>query len=604
LNPPKVGLTEIFCDSISRFIYSQKSLHRSDFWGMEGQFAEGRLRAVQPAPAEGCALPIAGSGDAEGSERKAGVSNLQWICAVATLSAACAAAWGERCTPPASFVKAELSAISYASLGNWYGQHEQIACAAQAFAQAVRLEPTSAIYAYLWGMSLYSAGDDEEAVASLLQAEKLDPSDIRTHLALGAALEHMKMGAKEQWRAALDLDANNTQAAENLSQDLIAEKDYAGVVALLDKPARSSVRSPLESLNLGLSLAAIGRTMDAARVLGEGLKADPDSLPIAREQALVLMLLNRNQEACALLEHTVEKHPEDESTQVLYLRFLVTSKSDRAAEQAENLLASYPKQWEVRYLNGVLAERAGELPSARAFLEQATAMNPGYTPAHHALGNLLAQMGEMRAAKEELEKAIVLGDKSPEVHYYLARALQRMGDGQHAQEEMSIYKQLKNELSGRTMAAGNTEWGDRAMRDGAYAQAAEHYRDALANDPQDATLYYKLSRALDRTHDTEVEREALLHAIALDPKLAEAQNQLGYLAVRGGDAVVAESYFRAAVRASDSYVVAWVNLAATLASESKWDEADEAVKHARALDAENAEARRLSEAIAGARAGR
>ena len=79
---------------------------------------------------------------------------------------------------------------------------------------------------------------------------------------------------------------------------------------------------------------------------------------------------------------------------------------------------------------------------------------------------------------------------------------------------------------------------------------------------------------------------------------------MGFLAVRGGDAGQAESYFRAAVRASDSYVVAWVNLAATLASEARWDEAEEAVKHALALDAENTEARRLSEAIAEARASR
>jgi len=41
--------------------------------------------------------------------------------------------------------------------------------------------------------------------------------------------------------------------------------------------------------------------------------------------------------------------------------------------------------------------------------------------------------------------------------------------------------------------------------------------------------------------------------------------------------VQAEAYFRAAVRASPSYVGAWINLAATLASESKWQEARQAL---------------------------
>jgi hypothetical protein len=44
-------------------------------------------------------------------------------------------------------------------------------------------------------------------------------------------------------------------------------------------------------------------------------------------------------------------------------------------------------------------------------------------------------------------------------------------------------------------------------------------------------------------------------------------------------------------------VSAWINLAATLASEAKWQDASEAVKHALAIDPSNAEARQLEQAI-------
>jgi Tfp pilus assembly protein PilF len=84
----------------------------------------------------------------------------------------------------------------------------------------------------------------------------------------------------------------------------------------------------------------------------------------------------------------------------------------------------------------------------------------------------------------------------------------------------------------------------------------------------------------------------------LNPNLAEAQNQLGYLRVRDGDPEQAEGFFRAAVRASPSYVAAWINLAATLASESKWQDAKEAVKQALAVDPNSTQARQLSQALA------
>jgi len=141
------------------------------------------------------------------------------------------------------------------------------------------------------------------------------------------------------------------------------------------------------------------------------------------------------------------------------------------------------------------------------------------------------------------------------------------------------------------------------MTAGNAAQAASLYRDALESDPDEPLLYYKLSKALDKTKDTAGEKTALLKAIQLDPNLAEAQNQLGYLAVQDGDAVQAESYFHAALHASPSYMGAWINLAATLASEAKWQDAKQALQHAMEIDPDNADARRLSRAIASANPG-
>lgn len=523
-----------------------------------------------------------------------------WLAASSIAIAACSA--------PADLgahIKAKPSAANYAALGVWFADKKQFECAATNFASAFRLEPKAPQLAYLSGLSLYSAGDDVGALAALDQATKLDPADIRPHLVLGAALGRMKKiaEAEAEWRAALALDPDSPSALDSFSQLLVDQKDYPSVVALLEKPSGDRTRSELQSLNLGTAYAGMVRLDDAVRVLREGLNTVPESLPIADELALVLMLQSRSEEAIAVVELALTKHPDDQRTQVLYLRILVASHSDKAQELARKLLKSYPESWEVEYFNGQLESREGNFASARSYLERAVALNPSEANAQDALGGVLSQLGELQAAKEHLEKAIALGNNEPEVQYDLARVLQKLGDKTDAQAKLRTYQQLKNARSNKVQAAGKGEEGDQAMTAGDAAKAAALYREAIESDPDEAILQYKLSQALDKLKDIGGETKALKRAIELRPDLAEAQNQMGYLTAHAGEPEKAERYLRAAVAASPSFVVAWVNLAATLASEAKWADAKQALRSALAVDPDSVQARRLDQAIAEAHPG-
>ena len=375
------------------------------------------------------------------------------------------------------------------------------------------------------------------------------------------------------------------------------------MVALLDKPGREHARTPVQSLNLGIAYAGRVELGKAADVLREGLNNNPDSLAIANELAVVLLLLGRDEEAYAVFELALAKHPGDQRTQVLYLHTLVSSQSGKAPEFGRKLLAAYPDQWEVLYLAGVLESREADFEHARAHLERSIALNPGYYQSHDELGSILAKLGDLAGAKDHFEKAIALGDNQPEVQYDLAKVLQRLGDTGQAQEKLRIYQQLKKARSDTTQAAGKAEVGDQAMAAGDPAKAASLYKEALETDPDEPLLFYKLSKALDKIKDLAGETAALRRAIQLNPNLAEAQNQLGYLADRDGDPAQAEGYFRTAVQASPSYVAAWINLAATLADEAKWQDAGQAVSRALVIDPDNAQARELEKALAAAHAG-
>jgi tetratricopeptide (TPR) repeat protein len=270
---------------------------------------------------------------------------------------------------------------------------------------------------------------------------------------------------------------------------------------------------------------------------------------------------------------------------------------------AHRLLAAHPDQWEVLYLNAVLEAREGDTIIARAHLERSEALNPASSQTQHELGSVLASLGELPAAREHLEKAIALGDNQPEVQYDLAQVLRRLGQTAQAQEKLDIYQKLKRAQSEKTQAAGKAEVGDQAMAIGDAKKAVTMYKEALESNPDEPLLYYKLSRALDKVGDIDGEKAALKRALELNPNLAEAQNQMGFLAARAGNTGEAEGYFRAAVLVSPSLVGAWINLAATLASEAKWDDAKQALGHALEIDPDNPQARSLSQAISEAHPG-
>jgi Flp pilus assembly protein TadD len=81
----------------------------------------------------------------------------------------------------------------------------------------------------------------------------------------------------------------------------------------------------------------------------------------------------------------------------------------------------------------------------------------------------------------------------------------------------------------------------------------------------------------------------------LNPDLAGAQNELGYLMSRSGDSAGAIQHFRAAVHAAPGYVEAWINLSAELAMASQFTDARDAVAMALRLEPDNERAQKLND---------
>jgi tetratricopeptide (TPR) repeat protein len=242
---------------------------------------------------------------------------------------------------------------------------------------------------------------------------------------------------------------------------------------------------------------------------------------------------------------------------------------------------------------GVMERQNGDYAAARNHLQQAIALEPDVYNSHYNLGLALVKLNEPRAAKEHFEKALALGSPDPEVHLELATVLKKLGENEAAEKQLQLYREASQAQSNQSVAQAKATLAEKELDSGDPGKAAALYREALEATPNDALLNYKLSVALDKAGDRAGEHEALQKTVQIDPDMAIAQNQLGYLDSRSGDIASAEAHFRQAVRAAPRFAEAWVNLAATLGMESKFQEAQNAVDTALKLDPENSEALQL-----------
>jgi tetratricopeptide (TPR) repeat protein len=201
-------------------------------------------------------------------------------------------------------------------LGVWYAGQQLYSCAAEAFATSLQTDSTQSDLphiVFMFGVSLYLSGDVKEGIDSLKEAERLGYRDIKLHLVLAAALDstHATADAEKEWREALALDPELTNAIDSLSSDLISDSDFPGTITLLESPRLLPQRTPQQSLNLAAAYAKTSKLQEAVRVLQDALNTTPDSIDIAGDLAQLLAQLNRRDEAIAVLKLEMERHPSD-----------------------------------------------------------------------------------------------------------------------------------------------------------------------------------------------------------------------------------------------------------------------------------------------------
>lgn len=504
------------------------------------------------------------------------------------------------CNAPASLTakfKAHPTTDNAVVLGSWFAGHKQFECATDTFRSALKRDPNSAQLHYLDGLALLGLRRTEEAQSEVEESARLEPGVIKPHLLLASIYQGQGKGqaAEDQWHLALRIDPRSEPALEGLSDALLSRQDYPQSIMLL----RDAPRTEHLAINLSRAFGQLGYLNDAERVLREGLALHPDSVDLTKAMTVVLVRMHRNADAIKLVTEAANAHPNDIEEQIELFRVLVLlSQYEKARPMAPKLLAARPHDSEVLYLSGILENEDGNPEQARTHLEEAVKLDPDNNNAHYHLGVVEVQLHQWKEAVENLQRSIDLQIPLPEAHFELAKALRGLGQPTRAAEEMKTYQQLKKAHDDSLAAESAVALADKDVEAGKTAEAIAKYREALQMQPNDALDHYKLSVALRKSGDSEGERTELETAVKLDPKIAAAQNELGFLLARAGDASAAVDHFRLAVQSAPAWTDAWVNLAAELAVLSRFSEARDAIGRALALDPDNADARALSDQLA------
>lgn len=496
--------------------------------------------------------------------------------------------------PPANPPPGTPPARVYDAVGAWFAQKGDLKCSIAAFEQAVHLDPRSAEAHFDLGLAQARNQQAEAAVRQYQLALQYDPGLLQARCALGSVLAD-KSAAEAQFREALTAEPRLVCALDGLAQVLLSEGRYD---AALDY-WRQAVRIQPDAPDLQLAVATAtykvaqarqgdglpplaGTTVaDAIHLFTELLHEHPEMTAAHFTLGNVYANEQRFREAADEYRLVVRQDPGDTVALVAEIRALVdVTAYAEALPPAREYVREKPDDGSGHVLLGMVYRGLGEYEKAKPELELGVAKSPDDFEAHYQLGFVLAKLGQPDQALPQLRKAVALspGDKSAE--FQLAAVLRTLGHSEEAQKITEQFRQTTDvEFRNSQLTSDGIKAND-LLQAGKPEEAAGIYRHMLEEKPDSAWTAYNLALALEAVHDQKGAEDALLKAIAVDPKLAKIRGELGQLKLTEGDMDAAQQWLQSALDLEPQLVDARGNLAMIYAKRGDLSTAEKLLRQA------------------------
>jgi formylglycine-generating enzyme required for sulfatase activity/Tfp pilus assembly protein PilF len=168
-------------------------------------------------------------------------------------------------------------AATYYKKGEGFFKEGQFGAAAEAYAQATKLDPYNALYFRNLGASLLNLKRFDDSVNAWERATQLDVNDAQGHIGLGRAFTLSKKYDKafQELEYALRLDSNGFAAHEAMWAYHDDLKDNTKALADAERLVSIDPRSSRARHHLGATYSKLGRHQDCIDTFQEAIRLQP-----------------------------------------------------------------------------------------------------------------------------------------------------------------------------------------------------------------------------------------------------------------------------------------------------------------------------------------
>ena len=411
-------------------------------------------------------------------------------------------------------------------LGDVRALQADVAAARSLYEQALALDAESAYAHAALGRLAVREKRYADGARELERALELDPSAKSLHYPASQA--YRALGDEAAMQRHLDLNGEGrVRFADPVAEEVQRQVRGAGAELLLARMAmrdgavdvaESRVRRAIELdannpsawNNLAVVLEAQGKMSEAADAYAKAARLDPESIGRRFTLALLYERLGRDQEAAAELRAVLELAPDFvEGRSELATILARQGNLDEAVLESREALAADPTAMAPRWKLVEILERQNKPAEAKKELEILVAAHPDFAPAQFKLGAILAQEGDSAGAIERFERAVEHDPDLVEAHQNLAILYGRRGDFATAarHQERAVDLGPESAEARLTLATARILAGDTAT-------ARRDLEVALAKHPSDPRIADTLARVLATAPEDSVRDGAMAADIA------------------------------------------------------------------------------------------
>jgi len=350
------------------------------------------------------------------------------------------------------------------------------------------------------------------------------PDDPEAHFSLAAVYENQgkyaeslreieRLPADESARPqALALQCVDLAGLDRMKEAGLTARRLADAAQFSD----ADVTSILPSLGTPSRAPLVVTLVEALDAHGGASPASLHSLVLAYEQ------VNRLGDARKTLERLAVADPKNPKHLFELARLAYkTHDFEGAAGYLGHARDLVPSDARVHFLFGMVLEEL-ELPiEARRSLEKAVALDPGNADYNYALGSVILTTREASPAVACFQKYVRARPQDPRGHFALGAAYFAAGDYDHCRGEMQGISKQPTTRAGAAYFLGRV-----ARIEENLDQAAEYFDECIRWQPSFAEAYTELARVRLRQSRLDDAKQAIDHALSLDPESFQANSAL------------------------------------------------------------------------------